>query len=157
MDTTQSTTGRAPGIIKQTEQSEAHIKTQSIRLIASGLMGGQLAPKTPMVSLRASSDFYNCYDVSLQMYLPDHVRNLRLGEDISQAGYIEIENGPIEVREINILYDNPAITPEVYAYSLWQISFRYCVEGRELPAIRVRYVIGDPETTHGTVTSVEKT
>lgn len=147
----------APGIKASLPRSEARIKTQSIRLIASGLMGGQLAPKAPMVSLHKSGDFYNCYDVSLHMYLPDHARNVKLDEDISSAGAIEIENGEMEVREINIIYDNPAGHPELYAYSLWAINFRYCVEGRELPAIRVRYIIGDPETTHGTVTSVEKT
>ncbi|HJT74875.1 MAG TPA: hypothetical protein VJ720_12665 [Chitinophaga sp.] len=147
----------APGIITVTPRSEARIKTQSIRLLASGLDGGLLATKAPLVSLRQSSDFYSCYDVSIHMYLPDHARNLRLEQDISNAGTIDIENGPIEVREINVAYDNPAEHPELYAYSLWALNFRYCVEGRELPAIRVRYIIGDPETTHGTVTSVEKT
>ncbi|ACU62492.1 hypothetical protein [Chitinophaga pinensis] len=156
MDTQHSSTGKAPGIIDVTPPSEATIKTQSIRLIATGIMG-QFATMSPLVSLRKSADFYNCYDVRMHIYLPDQSRNLKLGEDISQAGTIDIENGPIEVREIDVIYDNPEIKPEIYAYSLWDISFRYCVEGRELPAIRVRYVIDDPETTHGTVTSVEKT
>lgn len=156
MDTQHSSSGKAPGIIDVTPPSEATIKTQSIRLLATGIMG-QFATMSPLVSLRKSADFYNCYDVRMHIYLPDQSRNLKLSEDISQAGTIDIETGPIEVREIDVIYDNPEIKPEIYAYSLWDISFRYCVEGRELPAIRVRYVIDDPETTHGTVTSVEKT
>lgn len=150
-------TRRVPGIVATLPPSKATIKKQSIRLLASGLMGGQLTVKAPMVSLHQSADFYDCYDVTLHMYLPDHSRNLRLDDNISETGSVEIENGPLEIREINIIYDNPAGHPEIYAYSLWQISFRYCVEGREMPAIRVRYIIDDPETTHGTVTSVEKT
>ncbi|UPK72540.1 hypothetical protein [Chitinophaga filiformis] len=156
MDTQQSLAGSATGTFQATEPSKAKIKTQSIRLLASGLMG-QLSSKEPLVSLRKSGDFQDCYDVNLHMYLPDHARNVHLDENISDCGVIEIWNGPIEVRDINIIYDNPAGHPEIYAYSLWEIKFRYCVEGREMPAIRVRYVIGDPETTNGTVTSVEKT
>jgi hypothetical protein len=157
LDTQHSTAGKAPGLITTTPPSQAHIKKQNIRLLASGIMG-QLISKTPLVSLHKSGDFYDCYDVCVHMYLPDHARNIRLDENISQAGTIPVyEDGEMEVREINIKYDNPLGNPELYAYSLWEISFRYCVEGRELPAIRVRYIIGDPETTHGTVTSVEKT
>ncbi|MBW8682778.1 hypothetical protein [Chitinophaga rhizophila] len=156
MDTRRTVTGKAPGIIEVTPPSQATIKTQSIRLLASGIME-QFTTMSPLVSLRKSADFYDCYDVRMHLYLPDHARNLHLDEDISQAGIVDIENGPIEVREINIIYDTPEIKPEIYAYSLWEISFRYFVEGRELPAIRVRYIIDDPETTHGTVTSVEKT
>lgn len=156
MDTQQALAGTAPGTFTATEPSKARIKKQSIRLIASGLMG-QLSSKAPLVSAHKSGDFPDCYDVTLHMYLPDHARHVHLDENISSCGIIVIENGPIEVREINIIYDNPAGHPEIYAYSLWEIKFRYCVEGRQMPAIRVRYVIGDPETTNGTVTSVEKT
>jgi hypothetical protein len=158
LDTTTHPISRlAPGVKTSATRSEAKIKQQSIRLIASGLMGGQLVTKAPLVSLHKSGDFAGCYDVCLHMYLPDHARNVRLEDDISKVDVIEIENGPLEVREIDIAYDNPAGHPEIFAWSLWEIKFRYCVEGEEMPAIRVRYIIGDPETTHGTVTSVEKT
>ncbi len=156
MDTQQPIAGSASGTFTATEPSKATIKKQSIRLLSSGLMG-QMASKEPLVSLHKSGDFQDCFDVLIHMYLPDHARNLHLSENISSCGVIDIENGPIEVREVNIIYDNPAGHPEIYAYSLWEIRFRYCVEGRQVPAIRVRYVIGDPETTNGTVTSVEKT
>jgi hypothetical protein len=145
-------------VIQNSTSNSAFIKTKSSRLIASGLM---IQPcKQPLLAVHPSGAFPSSFDVIIHMYLPDNSTNVDLDPNyypwLNDIKSIETEAGSIRCRIIAVQYDNPRPKPEVYAYSLWSLTFRYIVVGEEAHAVFARYSIGDPETTRGPITTVEK-
>lgn len=136
-----------------------HVKT---RLISSGNV--VQASKVPIINIHPSTDFDDCYDVVIIMYLPDYARNVKIDEKyypyLDKIKEVDTEAGKIMARKIGIYYDKPNFHEsnkcEVYLYSIWEMTLRYVVVGESAQAVWVRYTIDDPETTKGPITTVEK-
>jgi hypothetical protein len=135
-----------------TNTPDTQADSHSITLLASGL--SEQVSKEPLVALYPDQVMENSYRLLIHMYIPDGVRP-HLDLDFDDVERQSTEAGELELRQI--LIDYPTPNPRITTFSLWEARATYTVEGKVAQALRVRYVVGDPETSRGTVTSVATT
>ncbi len=144
-----------------TSTSNTFTDSHTITLLTSGL--AEQVSTEPLVALiqerrghhhHDPDREHNSYRLLVHMYIPDGVEP-RLNHDLDHVELQSTEAGELELRQIYIDYDTPMRGTSTY--SLWELRATYIVEGKVAQAIRVRYVVGDPETSRGTVTSVATT
>lgn len=123
--------------------------SHSITLLASGL--SEQVSTEPLVALYPDTLHQHSYRLLVHLYIPDQVHP-QLNLNFDDVELQETEAGWLELRQIHV--DYPAANPRTTTFSLWEIRATYTVEGQNAQAIRVRYVVGDPKTSRGTVTSV---
>lgn len=122
-------------------------------IFASGLVNPNALE--PLVALFPEPQMEKEYRLLIHVYIPDGVEP-NLNKDFSIIKEESTEAGTITTRLIAIDYDEPSA--EVETYSLWVIDVTYAInDGEEAEAVLVQFVIGDPQTSRGTVTSVVRT
>lgn len=123
--------------------------SHAINLLASGL--SEQVSIEPLVALYRDTSIENSYRLLIHLYIPDGVAP-QLNLNFDDVELQDTEAGYLELRQIHVDYATPP--PRTTTFSLWEIRATYTVEGKNAQAIRVRYVVGDPKTSRGTVTSV---
>jgi hypothetical protein len=121
-------------------------------MLASGL--AQQVSSEPLVALYKDPSLEHTYQLVIHVYIPDGVTP-SLNPDFNDIKRQPTEAGELYMRQIFIDFPDPA--PGVTTFSLWEIRAIYTVDGLGAEALRVKFVIGDPVTSRGTVTSVATT
>ena len=120
-------------------------------IIASGL--AKRDSVEPLVSLYQNA-ITDGYTLIIHVYIPDMCIP-HLDTDFHDIKIEKTSAGNLSLRQINIDYDTPNKVPDTF--SLWKFEIQYQVTGDEADGIQVRFVINDPETSRGTVTTVATT
>ena len=132
------------------QETSVHILYQE--RVASGLK--ESLSGEPLVSIYPDDEFPETYHLRLVLYLLDSVVP-QLNEDFNTIERENTEAGLLEVRQITVAYNPPA--DDIDTYSIWLMDVDYVVKGPSAQAIRVKYTVGDPVTSRGTVTTVKRT
>ncbi len=125
----------------------------SSSMLASGL--AQQASLEPLVAIYPNPEFTNSYYLVIHVYVPDDTTPI-LEDDFDVIVKGSTQAGDITMRQISIRYSNPT-SMAVPTFSLWTFNVIYQVEGEEADAVQVMFVVGDPDTSRGTVTTVATT
>ncbi|RXK86886.1 hypothetical protein [Filimonas effusa] len=122
-------------------------------LFASGLVNPNALE--PLVALFPEPQMEKQYRLLIHVYIPDGVEP-SLNKDFGNITEIATEAGNVSARLIAIDYDEPSA--EVDTYSLWALDITYAInDGVEAQTTLAQFVIGDPQTSRGTVTGVVRT
>ena len=131
--------------------TETHPLAVTRDIITSGLAKCDSAE--PLVSLYRN-EFSDVYKLVIHVYIPDMCIP-HLDTDFHDIKKEKTSAGDLLLRQINIDYDTPNKVPDTF--SLWKFDIQYQVSGDEAEGIQVRFVVNDPETSRGTVTTVATT
>jgi len=120
-------------------------------ILASGLPEGPCIE--PLVSVYPNPEFEKTYNLQMHLYVPDTAEP-KLDPNLDTILKTSTQAGELSLRIVDIDYDQPA-TP-TGTYSLWCMNVIYQVIDEEADAVSVRFIVGDPLTSRGTVTTVSK-
>ena len=111
----------------------------------------------PLVAFYPVEEMERVFYIKMHLFVPDGVVPI-LNADIDIIKTEETEAGDLSLRQIAIMRDKAPL-PDIDTYALWQLDIQMQLEADEPVAqgLRVKYVIGDPRTTRGTVTTVATT
>jgi len=108
----------------------------------------------PLVALNKHPSLQHTYTLLIHFYAPDGITPA-LDTDFGHVVMQSTPAGSLYLRQIKI--DITHLEPLAHAFSLWEVRAIYTVAADSSEGVLVQYVIGDPVTSRGTVTSVATT